>query len=167
MSRIEQGRLAAVGAVVLGAALAAGGMAESGSEAPDRHQAVAAKGAKGMAFGLDTTVHRFAPTDTGGVQELVARDPRDDSQAGDVGAHLRQEADRWKQGDFSAPAAIHGDDMPGLAQLEVAREDLDVVYTELADGGRVTSASDQEPTGDALHAWFDPQVGDHGDHATS
>ena len=43
----------------------------------DRRQVVANKGAEVMPFDLDATTHRFLPTPTGGVQQVLPNDPTD------------------------------------------------------------------------------------------
>ena len=163
---MRRGRaLALAGASVLVALAAVAGASAASDDSDSRQDAVADRGEQVMGFDLDTTVHRFTPTDSGGVQEVVARDPGDDREVRDVQAHLREEADRWKQGDFSAPAAIHGSDMPGLQELGAAGQALQVRYEALPDGGRVIFTSQEAETVAALHDWFDAQVGDHGEHA--
>lgn len=133
--------------------------------AVDRQEAVAERGADVMGFDLDATVHRFTPTDSGGVQDVVARDPGDQDEIIDVRAHLQTEAERFARGDFSSPGAIHGAGMPGLRELQAAGDRLTVVYTTLSDGARVTYTSTDPDVVDALHDWFEAQLSDHGEHA--
>lgn len=118
-----------------------------------------------MGFDLDATVHSFSPTDTGGIEDVTARDPGDTEEITDVRLHLETEAERFADGDFSAPAAIHGSDMPGLQELQGAGSLLSVDYTTLPDGARVTYTSTDPDVVDALHDWFDAQLSDHGEDA--
>lgn len=131
----------------------------------DRRAAVAERGTDVMGFDLGATVHRFSPTDTGGVEEVTARDPGDVEEIADIRAHLRTEVERWSTGDFSAPAEIHGDDMPGLQQLQAAGDALSIRYTTLPDGARVAFSSTDAVVVNALHDWFDAQLSDHGEDA--
>lgn len=131
----------------------------------DRQEAVAERGEDVMGFDLDATVHRFTPTDTGGIEEVVVRDPLDQAEIADVRAHLRTEAERWSLGDFSAPAAIHGEDMPGLQELQAAGDVLTIDYTDLPDGARVTFMSTDPDVVVALREWFDAQLSDHAQDA--
>lgn len=128
----------------------------------DRQRAVAEVGQDVMGFDLDATLHRFTPTATGGVEEVLARDPGDQDEIAAVRAHLQSESLRWARGDFSAPATIHGADMPGLAELQAAGERLTVDYVPVPGGARVTFTGADSAVVDALHDWFDAQVGDHG-----
>lgn len=132
----------------------------------DRQAEVAERGAAVMPFDLERTTHRFAKTSTGGVQTVVADDPGDATQIGLIRQHLRHEAEQFRQGRFTDPARIHGQDMPGLAALRTSAGRIDVVYADTPDGARITYTTDNAELVAALHAWFDAQVSDHGAHAT-
>ncbi|HYN96186.1 MAG TPA: hypothetical protein VES42_20270 [Pilimelia sp.] len=134
-------------------------------EAAARQSAVASRGASVMPFDLERTTHRFVKTVAGGVQTVVADAPTAADQVVLVQRHLQGEADRFRRGDFTDPARIHGDAMPGLATLRESAGRLTVTYQATADGGRITYASTERAVVAALHAWFDAQVGDHGAHA--
>jgi hypothetical protein len=152
---------------IVGALLLAGlvvGLAACGG-GHDRQQEVADRGRTVMPFDLDRTTHRFAKSDTGGVQSVVADDPTDDEQIGLVRQHLRDEAARFSRGDFTDPARIHGDDMPGLRTLRGSAGRIEISYEDTVDGGRITYTTPEPVLVSALHAWFDAQVGDHGSHA--
>lgn len=131
----------------------------------DRHAEVAERGRSVMPFDLDRTTHRFAKTGTGGVQTVVADDPGDTAQIALVREHLRDEAGRFRRGDFTDPARIHGDDMPGLAALRDGADRVTVTYAPTPDGARITYATADRALVTALHAWFDAQVTDHGPDA--
>ena len=153
----------------LGIVLAVAGLlvACSGDDGGDRQAEVAERGREVMPFDLDATTHRFEPTGDGLVQTVVADDPADAEQVRLVREHLAGEAERFRQGDFGDPAAIHGHDMPGLAELEAGAGAGDVTV-ELADvdaGARLTYTSTDPGLVEALHQWGEAQVMDHGDHA--
>lgn len=82
-----------------------------------------------MPFDLEATTHRFEPVKDGLLQTVVADNPRDAEQVRLVRQHLASEAERFAAGDYSDPASIHGDDMPGLAELETGAEDIRVRIT--------------------------------------
>lgn len=152
--------------LVLAATLAAAAGCATASDAPaDRQAEVAERGRSVMPFDLDRTTHRFAKTATGGVQTVVADDPADAAQIRLIQQHLRQEADRFRAGDFGDPAQIHGDAMPGLATLRESAGKVSVDYAATAEGGRITYRATETVLVTALHAWFDAQVSDHGQHA--
>jgi hypothetical protein len=149
----------------LTAGCGAGGQTPTGATA-SRQAQVAAAGASVMPFDLERTTHRFAKNDTGGVQSVVADDPADTGQIALIRRHLGAEAQRFARGDFTDPARIHGDDMPGLSALRMAEGRVAAHYTDTADGATITYTTTDAALVSALHAWFDAQVSDHGPHAT-
>jgi len=148
------------------------GCADRGDERPqpaasgDRQTEVADRGKSVMPFDLDRTTHEFSKTDDGGVQTVVADDPGDATQIALIQQHLRHEADRFRRGDFTDPAHIHGTAMPGLAALEESAGRIAIDYETTASGARITYTTADAALVTALHAWFDAQVTDHGNHAT-
>ncbi|MGW2051906.1 aspartate carbamoyltransferase [Streptomyces sp. NPDC001858] len=133
----------------------------------DRQETVAERGQSVMPFDLEATTHRFTPTKTGGVQDVVADQPDDAKQIGLIRTHLQQEAKAFSQGDFGDPAQIHGDSMPGLKGLQEGYEHIEVHYRERPEGAALTYTTDEPALVDALHDWFKAQLSDHGDHAES
>ncbi|HMG40062.1 MAG TPA: hypothetical protein VK611_01995 [Acidimicrobiales bacterium] len=158
-------RLAVAVAVALVVAVAVAGCTDDPDAVRDRQEEVAERGADVMPFDLDATTHRFEPTDRGLVQTVVADRPDDAEQVELVQEHLAEEAERFRRGDYGDPAAIHGDDMPGLATLEARAASVDVESVRLPDGARLTFSSDDPEVVQALHDWGEAQTSDHGDHA--
>lgn len=133
---------------------------------PQRQHEVAQRGSMVMPFDLNATTHVFTQTAEGGVQQVLAKDPADARQIALIRAHLQDIARRFAARDFSAPKAIHGDAMPGLATLEKAAPgDLSIIYSELPAGAQIRYSTASPAVRDALHAWFNAQLGDHGSHA--
>lgn len=118
-----------------------------------------------MPFDLDRTTHTFTKTDTGGVQSVMAKDPRGGTQVELIREHLLLERDNFAAGDFDDPAAIHGMDMPGVSELRAGYDRIDVSYREEPFGAALVYTSDDAQLVAALHAWFDRQLMDHGAHA--
>ncbi|HKH03556.1 MAG TPA: hypothetical protein VKA65_00220 [Acidimicrobiales bacterium] len=156
-------------ALALGVALglaACGGGGDAGDDGlADRQQEVAERGEGVMPFDLEATTHRFEPTADGLVQTVVADDPSDAANVSLVREHLTDEAERFAAGDYDDPAAIHGEEMPGLAELEAGADRIDVAYAEADAGGRITYTTADATLVDALHRWAEAQVMDHGTHA--
>jgi len=119
-----------------------------------------------MPFELARTNHIFELTDDGGIQEVVARDAGDTATVRLVRRHLRHEAARFGNGDFSDPAALHGQDMPGLRELSAAAGRVRVLYGDLPAGGRITFSAEDIELVTAVHRWFAAQLSDHGPDAT-
>ena len=136
------------------------------SIARERRQAlVAARGGQVMPFDLDTTTHQFQPMATGGIQQVTAHDPADDEQVRLIRTHLQEEATRFRRGDFTDPATIHGDAMPGRADLRASGGRIEVEYRELPAGAQISYTTDDPALVAAIHRWFEAQLSDHGEHA--
>jgi hypothetical protein len=67
--------------------------------------------------------------------------------------------------DYGDPASIHGEQMPGLRELEQGHDRIDVRSANTPAGARITYTTTDPSLVTALHAWFDAQVSDHGPHA--
>lgn len=150
--------------VTFSMAVASASAAETTGE---RQAEVRQRGAEVMPFALADTLHVFEKTADGGVQRVLAR-PGHADQLAPIRAHLQAIARQFETRDFSGPAHIHGDDMPGLAELRsAAKDELSVVYRELDEGAEVTYTGTNETTRAAIHRWFDAQLSDHGHDASA
>ena len=130
---------------------------------PQREAEVARRGADVMPFDLKATTHVFTKLDDGGVQRVVARRVDDAAQVTLVRAHLHDIRNRFLQGDFSGPAHIHGQQMPGLAELQAAkRGQIGIVYADVPGGAELSYRTTDARLVAALHRWFDAQLSDHG-----
>lgn len=154
-----------IGLMTAGVLVAATAFAAQPRDAdPARQADVARKGAMVMPFDLARTTHFFDDRATGGVETVTANDGADTRQIGLIRGHLSAEAERFARGDFSDPAQIHGEDMPGLAELSRAGAKLRVTYRELPAGASLTYASRDKAVISAIHEWFAAQRADHGAH---
>lgn len=131
----------------------------------DREREVAERGRRVMPFDLEATTHHFEPTADGLIETVTADEPSDQKQIALIRSHLELEAQRFRSGDYSDPARIHGDDMPGLEPLTGSWSTVSISYEEVAAGARIVFRSDDRSTVDALHAWAKAQVSDHGRHS--
>lgn len=134
--------------------------------APERQAEVSARGGDVMPFSLSATVHVFAKSPEGGMQQVLARNADDTAQVALVRQHLREIREQFLKGDFSGPSHIHGRDIPGLAELKAARPgQIDIVYNNVAGGAELAYKTTATPLVTALHRWFDAQLADHGKDA--
>ena len=117
-----------------------------------------------MPFDINRTMHVFRPTPNGGVQTVMVHDG-DPGQIALVRSHLRKEAAAFARGDFADPAALHGANMPGLAQLHAGARRIAITYADTTNGGAITYTTRDRSLVAAIHAWFAAQVKDHGSHA--
>jgi len=121
-----------------------------------------------MPFDLNATLHIFQDTATGGIQQVIANDPTDQENIGLIRSHLQEEAVLFANGDFQDPSYLHGEAMPGLADLKEAgkKGSIDINYQNIDGGGQITYDSKDLSVIIALHLWFQAQVLDHGENAT-
>jgi hypothetical protein len=159
-------KLAAAGALIVASAAALVLFTTAILPAQTRQKEVAAKGAKVMPFNLEQTTHVFQKLDDGGLQKVVVKDPSNKKQIALIQGHLKEESEKFRKGDFSDPAKIHGEDMPGLAQLKAGAAKIDIRYSALPDGAQIRYTTKDSKIAAALHRWFDAQLSDHGHHAT-
>jgi hypothetical protein len=152
--------------LVLVALAMSGILASTGvGSAQTRQEEVAKRGAQVMPFDLEQTMHMFQPLADGGRQTVTAKDPANSQQIALIQAHLQEEAEKFRRGDFSDPAKIHGEDMPGLAALRAGAGHIDVQYTPLPNGAQLQYTTKDPALLAALHQWFTAQLADHGHHA--
>jgi len=96
---------------------------------------VAERGAHVMPFDLEKTTHIFSKTDTGGIQQVIAKDKSDTEQIYLIRSHLSAITKEFKQGNFSNPEKIHGANMPGLAELRTAKAgQIKIEYKDVNGG---------------------------------
>jgi hypothetical protein len=156
--------LSLVAATLFVLALSPSAFAQDAS--PERLEEITQHGMQVMPFDLKQTRHIFTKTGTGGVQQVIARNPSNTQQVELIRQHLSKISQEFSHGDFSNPAKIHGQDMPGLAELRKAKQgQLHVDYKALKDGAEITYSSDDPGLIAAIHQWFDAQLADHGSDA--
>jgi hypothetical protein len=136
-------------------------MAES-----QRQAEVSQRGKQVMPFSLSATIHIFTKSATGGVQQVVAKVAGDEAQTKLIQQHLHEIQAQFLKGDFSGPTHIHGQTMPGLAELKDAKPgQIAIVYRDIKDGAELTYEIANVKLVAALHQWFDAQLSDHGKDA--
>lgn len=127
---------------------------------------VAERGKHIMPFDLDITTHVFSKTASGGIQQVIANDKSDSEQIRLIRNHLVKISEEFRQCDFSGPTHIHGEDMPGLAELMAANPGLiKIEYIVLPEGAQINYTSKSPQLIGAIHQWFDAQISDHARHA--
>jgi len=118
-----------------------------------------------MPFDMSKTVHIFRMTESGGVERVVARDPHETDQVALIRQHLGHEAERFRRGDYSDPAQLHGTDMPGLDVLQANAARIRVTYSQVPAGAQITFDTDDLRLLTAIHRWFGAQLSEHGTDA--
>lgn len=141
------------------------GSAVAETSETSRQAAIASRGAQIMPFNLDETQHVFEATITGGIQRVVAKDTKNHTQIKLIQEHLQKEAARFQAGNFDDPAAIHGEEMPGLTELRQLHKEISVRYQPSPEGASIHYQSKNPLAISAIHQWFSAQLTDHGKHA--
>lgn len=109
------------------------------ADEPQRRSEVAQRSSEVMPFSLRATMHIFSKTSDGGTQRVVAKNRSDNTQVSLIREHLRSIEEQFRNGDFSAPSQVHGDEMPGLAQLKAAKPgQISIAYKDVDAGGQLT-----------------------------
>jgi hypothetical protein len=115
-----------------------------------------------MPFDMSKAEHIFKMTESGGVQRVIAKDAGDIDQIALIKQHLRQEAEKFRHGDYSDPAVLHGADMPGLKDIQTGTAAIKVSYVELPLGAEITFETTDLHLLTAIHRWFGAQLSEHG-----
>lgn len=164
-SRRRRPRRASVGlgAGALAVAVVVGGYAVSTTgDRTSRQAEVKRRGTAVMPFDLDRTRHVFTDLPDGGEQTVTALASGDADQVRFIREHLQREEAKFRAGDFGDPAAIHGAEMPGLAELKAGTGRITVTYTALGDGARLQYTTSEPTLVQGIHSWFRAQSTDHG-----
>jgi hypothetical protein len=115
-----------------------------------------------MPFDMPKTIHIFKMTESGGIERILVRDPREADQMALIRRHLKREAEKFQRGDYSDPAKLHGADMPGLKELESGASHINISYSELPAGAQITFKTENLQLLTAIHRWFGAQLSEHG-----
>lgn len=118
-----------------------------------------------MPFDMSKTLHIFKMTESRDVMRVIARDPGDADQVALVQQHLRREAENFQRGNYADPAALHGQDMPGLKDLRAGAARIHVSCATLPAGAEITFQTTNLRLLTAVHRWFGAQLSEHGGDA--
>ena len=146
-----------------------GGMMHGGSgatapspAADSSFAAVQARGASQRAMGVDqyTSMHRFDALPDGGRIELQ-RDVDDSAGVAQIRSHLREIAAAFERGDFSTPAFVHDQQVPGTATMAARRSAITYSVRDLPRGGEVRITTTDPVALAAVHEFIAFQRQDH------
>ena len=133
-------KITLVATAILNLTLSHAALAQTAS--PERINEVTQRGMHVMPFDLKQTQHLFTQTDTGGVQQVIAKNPGNSQQIELIRQHLFKISGEFRRGDFSNPGKIHGKEMPGLAALRAAKQgQLQIRYNEIPNGAETFYSS--------------------------
>jgi hypothetical protein len=152
--RRTAGRAAAAAMIVLTAC----GGATSNPDAT--YDGVQARGETAMGVDQDIAQHRFDVLEDGGRVELQW--PADDArEIATIRAHLQEIVAAFRVGDFSTPAFVHAQPVPGTDVMAAKGDAIRYEYRELPRGGEVLMTTADAEAQDAIRHFMHFQRGDH------
>ena len=124
------------------------------------HAAMQERGRKAMGVDQNTSTHRFDALEHGGRIELQ-RDVDDPAGVTQIREHLQTIAAAFKSGDFSAPAFVHMQQVPGADVMAARRNVITYTFSELPRGGELRITTRDPAALEAIHAFLSFQRSDH------
>ena len=122
---------------------------------------LAAVAAPVMPFNPHSITHAFQKNQTGGIQQITAKDPNDKDLIAAIRTHLEAEAERFGNGQYSDPAWTHGKAMPGVKYLNSIKPgQMAITYRNVPGGAAVDYVGNDAATIDAIHKWLDAEISD-------
>lgn len=115
-----------------------------------------------MPFDLSKTTHVFQMTESGGVERVIIKAASAKDQVTMIQQHLKHESAAFQRGDYSDPASLHGENMPGLKELQAGASQIQVSYSPLPTGAEITFTTKDIKLLTAIHRWFGAQLSEHG-----
>lgn len=137
-------------------------LAQAGPPAQDpHHAALNARGKQHMGFDQEATTHHFILTKDGGRIEVSAKAADDTKSIEEIRGHLRHIAPMFAAGDFSTPALVHDQRVPGVDKMKKAGSALTYAFEETERGGRVVISGTSAGAIAAVHEFLRFQIKDH------
>jgi hypothetical protein len=118
------------------------------------------RGEKAMGVDQYTSTHKFDVSPGGGRIELQ-RDVDDTAGVTQIRAHLNEIATAFRSGDFSTPAMVHLQQVPGTAVMSAKRAVITYTYRDLPRGGELRINTKDPEALKAIHEFIDFQRRDH------
>ena len=162
MRQIERGIAAGFAFVVL--ALAAGRPAAAQDHSPATNDSAFSRlqerGRTAMGVDQYSSRHVFEALPDGVRIELQRN--QDDAEGTEaIRSHLREIAAAFKAGDFSTPAFVHWQEVPGVRAMMERRETMTYTYKPLPRGGELRITSPDTAAVKAVHEFLAFQNSDH------
>lgn len=118
------------------------------------------RGEKAMGVDQYTSTHKFDALPDGGRIELQ-RDVDDSAGVAQIRAHLNEIAKAFKSGDFSTPAFVHMQQVPGTSVMAAKRGVISYTYRDLPRGGELRIVTKDREALDAIREFMAFQRQDH------
>ena len=113
-------------------------------------------------MGVDqyTSTHQFDALPNGGRIELQ-RDVDDTAGVAQIRRHLQEITKAFAVGDFSIPAFVHRQEVPGTKVMAAKRDVISYMYSELPRGGEVRIVTKDPQALEAIREFTAFQRQDH------
>jgi len=135
-------------------------VADAGAAHDPAFEALQDRGRVAMGVDQYTSTHLFDALPEGGRIELQ-RGVDDPEGIEVIRAHLREIREAFSRGDFTTPAFVHSQDVPGTDVMAARRDRIEYVYHDLPRGGEVRLITRDPAALEAVHAFMAFQRDDH------
>jgi len=116
---------------------------------------------QGMGFSQTATTHHFTLTNSGGMIQVTANDPKDEQSIAQVQEHLVHIAEMFASGDFSTPHFVHDQTPPGVSTMQKLKKQIHYTSETLPNGARVKIETTSPQAVAAVHDFLRFQIEDH------
>ncbi|MBI4500988.1 MAG: hypothetical protein HY700_07485 [Gemmatimonadetes bacterium] len=144
----------------LASAQAAGQSGQARGQSDSAFAAMQARGKTAMGVDQYTSRHQFDVLPDGGRIELQ-RDVDDPAGVAQIRRHLQRITKSFKAGDFTTPAFVHMQPVPGASVMAAKRGAITYTYHELPRGGEVRIVTHDPEALQAIEQFMAFQRQDH------
>lgn len=115
---------------------------------------LAAIGAPAAPFNNHNSTQVFQKNQSGGFQQVTAKDPNDKALVAAIRSYMEAEAQRFGDGDYSGP-------FKGLRNLKAVKPaQIHIVYRNVQAGAAIDYVGADAAAVDAIHKWLDAEIPD-------
>lgn len=118
-------------------------------------------GQMAMGFDQDRATHHFTLTPEGGSIAVTANDASDVTTRDHIRTHLQEIAASFAKGDFEKPLMTHGEQPPGVAEMQHSKADIKYSYEQTDKGGMVHIMPSTDRALKAVHEFLRYQIREH------
>ncbi|TVP60047.1 MAG: hypothetical protein EA351_01000 [Gemmatimonadales bacterium] len=118
------------------------------------------RGEVGMGVDQYASTHRFDDIADGGRIEFV-HDGQDEEAVETIRAHLQEIRTAFGEGDFSIPAFVHDQVVPGTDRMAERKDRIEFRYRDLPGGGELRMVTSDPEALEAIHEFMAFQRDDH------
>lgn len=114
-----------------------------------------------MGFSHEKTTHHFELHYDGGIIDVRSDDVKDTESRDQIRNHFHHIAQMFAAGNFNAPMLVHGENVPGTAEMSKLKDQLHWDLQETPRGARIVITADNKPALEAVHQFLRFQIQDH------